>query len=377
MLRYFRIDKPAQQKPGGRRLALQQLEPRLTLSATGTETPSTSTASLNLDVTIEGGFVNVGVLQQGFISLDSLDVVSSNASPAGRFSFSDAAAGLGTEDVFRDENLVLDAAQGFANFGGVLLKDSDFSIIPPPDPFPVDPGGGMVAPFIESQPFGPLPSEESVGEQTLFAGGLPQRLTPEIALRRGREVFFQVATLAPPQTLVRPDRIALGTNTTRPAFVQTGTGSPEASAVPVARGEQLQAPPAMQSLTEGSKTKEATSEKMISENSAAEKIGSASPPQKEEQGVRSTIDKISVNKAMPAGSSETATHKIESHQAVSKSSIDIMTEAEARNQVFADWRNRELIVLPLLVALVAGPRLVRTLQSSVLKTQQLPPKQNR
>ncbi len=353
MLRNFRIGKPAQQKPWGRRLAFQRLEERLTLSAASPTAPITST----LDLSLEGGFVNVGALDQSFF-LSTSGVVS-----FGEFFPSDTIA---------DKPLSLD-------LNGVL--NNDMSIIPPLDPFSSDPGGGVVGPLIETRPFGPLPppletaeeflpatgSEEFVAEESSLAGETPQRLTSGVVLSRGREIFFKVATLAPPQTLAKPDRIANGTRVAHAALARpTSTGNTSA---PVTRGEQASAPLATESSAE---------------------VTAAEQPSTEKRRPESVFQKTSSPKTGRAIHSTTNYDQIDAEQTIStsrpKAAISatalqsvavVVPEEEARSQVFSDWRNRDLIALPLLVALAAGPRLTRGLRSSTIEAQQLPPNRNR
>ena len=358
MLRYFRIDRPTQRKPLRRRLALQQLEERLTLSTTS-PTPSTG----NHDLSIEGGFVNVGVLYQDF-TLNGSDFTPIVVTSFGESLLSDALAGLRAGDVSIGDLLNL-------SMDGVSQEGIKLSIIPPPDPFPPEPGGGMVGPIVERQPFGPLPAEETspaagsfVAEATPMVEEMPQRRAHEIVLGRGREVFFMVATLAPPRTIVRPDRIALDTRTAHHAPAQTESASPGVLSAPAARTEQSQGPLATESPTEAT----------VAEQSTAEKVGSVSGPHKTGRAVRSTTthDSIRANQTVPASLLEAATPL-----PASQSATAVVSEAEARSQVFADWRNRDLIALPLLVTLAAGPRLVRSLRPHRIETQQLPPQRNR
>lgn len=345
MLRNSRIDKPAQHKPWGRCLTLQRLEERLALSAASPTTPST----LNFDLSVEGGFVDVSVLQQG------INFFNSDAEPTISF------GGLGSFDVTVEQPLF--------DIVDVLSNDFDLSIIPPPDPFPSDPGGGVVGPLVESRPFGPLPteellppagSEESVAAEFSIVEETPQRQAHEITLSRGREVFFKVAALAPPQNLSRPDRIALSASAAHHEPLQT-------ESAPAARGEQSYGP-----------VTESPTKATAAEQPATEKVGSVLQSQETGRAASSTTVhyKPSANQTIPASRPKAAATIPEMPSTALQSVAVAMSEEETRSRVFADWRNHDLIALPLLVALAAGPRLLRSLRSPTTEAQQLPPKRN-
>jgi hypothetical protein len=221
-----------------------------------------------------------------------------------------------------------------------------------------------------------LPSDEILPEAGSFYVGsfyvgkdLKMRETPgrvhEIVPSRGREVFFEVATLAPPQTIVRPERLARGLRAIRLVAAQSDSLSPGAKPSAVLHSRD--------STARRSSATESPAEATVSQQPTVDKGGLRSQPESTSPAVNSAKqhDRISSNWTAPVNPLEAVT-SLTAVPLVNQSATGGMSEKEAHYQVFADWRTRDLIALPLFVAMTAGPQLARSLRSRKVKIQQLP-----
>ncbi len=357
--------RPAEQKPFGRRLTLQHLEERLTLSSsTGLEILPTT---LDINFSSTGGFVNVGVFSDRSSLAGNGDVLNFTTSGTPSF-FSFDPQGIVLPN--NDEVLIGD---GHLNLGVDLnainawIDGPNKQVIPPPELLPSVPGGGTVPISVDPLPITPLVEEPRFVKETrfveevrshetdtppkesnLFLATAYQGSTPKITLSRGREISFRVATVAPPQSIVRPSHVVLEASDPSHKAVQTENASREDPDA-VSRGANISSP------------EKATIEAINTQPSESKQARAISiPPASYPISQMPNRRDLDINTTEPA--------------ALRLSAIDASHEEEARSQVFADWRSREMITLPVLLALAAAPRLVRSLRAPTTEAQQMPPK---
>jgi hypothetical protein len=342
----------------------------LTLSSTILTTHLAS----DLGPSVEGGFVQVGVSHPDTV-WGGFDRMSTGVDFGERSLSFDGAFPLRSEVFFHRDHHLNDINPGFLadvlNLSSTSNSNMVVSIIPPSKLIPSETDGGMVGPIAERLPMDSLPSDEILPEAGSFYVGkdLKMRETPgrvhEIVPSRGREVFFEVATLAPPQTIVRPERLARGLRTIRLVAAQSDSLSPGAKPSAVLHSRD--------STARRSSATESPAEATVSQQPTVDKGGLRSQPESTSPAVNSAKqhDRISSNWTAPVNPLEAVT-SLTAAPLVNQSATGGMSEKEAHYQVFADWRTRDLIALPLFVAMTLGPQLARSLRSRKVKIQQLP-----
>ena len=373
-----------------RRLCVQQLEQRLTLSAapTGIELDT----QVDLTTTLAGGFVSL--VPSDFISFDSYLIHTQGTSEQDQPVSIDFQDGLGRE-LSVDSPIFLGSGQTNDLRGSRLNGSSDFSEvkrIPLPELFPEEPEAGTVAIAPADPSNNPhlpqLPMESGEGLfETQFAEAkeasesaskstnlwylwfLPEEKSSaqslsrietqnnEIVPTRGREISFRVASIALPQKVLNSNHAASAHENAKQSADSEDTTTQTGKEVSLANPQESSRPTATQQPTVLEHTSAATSQSKfsfpLSSSGPAIAIPSTSQPEHSASGQ----EVVRAEVAEPVALTQ--------------------LEENARQHVFADWRSQDLIAMPVILALTAGPFLVRNRQNHDGDALQLPPKRDR
>ncbi len=331
------------------RLAVQHLEQRLALSASPLEIESTN--QFEVTTVSAGEFATLMPLEDA-LSTDSGHFFACDRNTSGQKLHAQPSALQGHNGAT--------CCQPTANF------DLNFTPQPIPLPglLPSERGAGTVqfpSTNIPNTPFAnPVPEEPGSSENHILESAAAPAITrqsaglwflpqtknslpssTETAARnnvvvpsRGREISLRVASIALPERIAQPARAA-----TTPEPTDQSTETEQHITTP--RGAQdspvISYQPGRRTATQAAVSSAAT----VSQSQRATAVTAAGRP--------------AIRVAKPAGPRESSA----------------LTD-EARQQVFADWRSRELITLSVLTALATGPLSARSRRSPLPPVQQLP-----
>ena len=368
-----------------RRLCVQQLEQRLTLSAapTGVELDT----QVELTTTLTGGFVSL--VPSDFISFDSYLIHTQGTSEQDQPVSIDFQDGLGRE-LSVDSPIFLGSGQTNDLRGSRLNGSSDFSEvkrIPLPELFPEEPEAGTVAIAPADPSNNPhlpqLPMESGEGLfETQFAEAkeasesaskstnlwfLPEEKSSaqslsrietqnnEIVPTRGREISFRVASIALPQKVLNSNHAASAHENAKQSADSEDTTTQTGKEVSLANPQESSRPTATQQPTVLEHTSAATSQSKFSFPLSSSGPASAIPSTSQPEHSASGQEVVRAEVAEPVALTQ--------------------LEENARQHVFADWRSQDLIAMPVILALSAGPLLVRHRRNLDNDIFQMPPEE--
>lgn len=365
-----------------RRLHVQQLEQRLTLSADPIAVDLTSAGDLGTYAT--GGFV--AVLPNETVSLN--------------FDFGDVQGAFDRDILITGDTLDLSVVypsgdipifMGSGQTGGLLGDWVDptggginAKLIALPDFISDDPTSGTVpvgpASSAENTPLG-KPSEIPDSLETQFIAALDasevapssanrwfvlagndgtapvaQARDNEVIPSRGREVLFRVASITPPQTMIDGEH---SSTTHAPA-----TRSTDSRYTSTRTAEELSS----------ETSPEPVNHEAIQLDIAEDPTATVSPSQPSSQTGWSSYRHVSTEVSQPSSSMFS---QDEANMKAGEANYLSQQDTEVRHQVFAEWRSRDLIAMPVLTALTAGSLLLRHRCGSDDNNLQLPPERKR
>ena len=348
MQRCLRYNQSHKHPSLGRRLNVQRLEQRIALSTTG------------------GGFLDVDS------KIDSLDFDDSQITisiPGGHVLTSDFILHQ-SYNPRNEEDFSSDLSDSHVDLifdDGMGLNIDVLPIQPPPlnpigEPIPIDD-----PPISESPPAQQemKPEQVSKNEREQTKGGEQQtKLTHAVVLSRGREISFNMATVAPPRSLPESNSSATNIDAANEKAIASISRLPQRSSpirthrVSNTTSEAIAEPKLHSTHTEHSTVLPTNAQNPTDSTSLVR------PTQSNQQESQST----SSEQSHPTSAEKAANWNPQESKPIDSS------EEATLSQVFADWRKHDLIALPILLALVAGRRIARNFLAEEAESHQLPPR---